>query len=111
MNIKAIRARVGKATPEPWVTERQWRLSKGDYFSPIFDTNEDYLGEMNREANSDFVAHARQDIPNLLDVLEEAMRFGGHKADCNSKKMFPYDKGRCDCGYAAFLTKHGASDE
>lgn len=41
--------------------------------------------------DADFIAHARQDIPDLLDALE---RHGGHSGEC-----MKYLKGDCTCGW------------
>ncbi len=46
----------------------------------------------------------------LLDALEEAIKFGGHTAECPMVNPLNIDP-VCTCGWQAFLTTHGASKE
>ncbi len=124
MDLKAIRAREQKATIGQWKMWDGYRGSDGFHYAPRIGTTEmtvfsaedsDIEG---RKEDFEFVAHARQDIPDLLDALEEAIEFGGHKNKCASrdvnviKEKFGsrIEYGKCDCGWQAFLTTHGASD-
>ena len=81
---KKIRARVEAATPGPWVAchEGECRCKSvdcdwgpvatvtcgdwGDSDELIYGT----VGESVAAANARFIAHARQDIPDLLDMME-----------------------------------------
>ena len=52
--------------------------------------------------DASFIAHARTDVPELLDALEEALGFGGHTAECavlEPNQMSDPPK-KCDCGWA-----------
>jgi len=76
-DIKAIRERVEKATPGPWGWDLYYivgRVPKGRPGGEV-------IGEMRatvdrleyplsqRKADAEFIAHARQDIPDLLEKL------------------------------------------
>lgn len=68
MRIDEIRARCEAATPGPWRI-----LSAGD--DRIIVSRDNTLAitcTRNQERNADIIAHARQDIPDLLAALEEA---------------------------------------
>jgi hypothetical protein len=69
--VAAIREREQKATPGPWSNEWDWRLEDGDRYEgwgtgPTCCTGS--FPELSRlvQADSAFIAHARQDIPFLL---------------------------------------------
>jgi len=63
MDIEAIRARADKATPGPWHIEDygyMWN-NAGRVICKVYD---------NQRRNADFIAHAREDIPDLLAEVE-----------------------------------------
>ncbi|MFJ4974148.1 hypothetical protein ACIP6X_02155 [Streptomyces coeruleorubidus] len=67
--LAEIGARVEKATPGPWSAHEDW---PGRVFS---DGNPNYLHiarttGWNAEANEEFIAHAREDVPALLVEVE-----------------------------------------
>lgn len=75
MDVKAIRERAEKATPGPW-TIHSW----GEITS--FDVTQRYVaqaiainaGYEVAKANADFIAHARTDVPALIDEIERLRR-------------------------------------
>lgn len=68
--IAEIRERLEKATPEPWGWW-DYGLRQGGKGPYVID--ERYLPEMDRDTpDLSFIAHARADIPYLLDRLEAA---------------------------------------
>ena len=75
MDVKAMRAREQAATEGPWENVN------GQLAYPTKDLNfhlnrltgrGEQKGQM--DADRDFIAHARQDIPDLLDTLDEVVR-------------------------------------
>ena len=59
----AIRARCEAATSGPWTAHRY----------PVEDYNGNHIcGDITHGSDKLFIAHARQDIPALLDALDEA---------------------------------------
>ena len=85
--IAEIKAREGKATPGPWVVdkyangvdlgykpdhERTWGYGCGNGF--VCDLNDgeyhEYCSQDEQRANAEFIAAARQDIPDLLAEVE-----------------------------------------
>ncbi len=133
MNIKKIREREEKATGGPWSVGYDDGSGVIDEGSGACIVDDDGNGEpvvtgvdhdgcaagVLEQDDADFIAHARQDIPDLLDALEKATGFGGHTKDCASEQlhlMRSAGEGKvkpapCDCGWEAFLTTHGASHE
>lgn len=87
MNIKArqaIRERVEKATGGPWTKDLYYIVGQlpegrpggeviGELRATRWTGNDPAYPNSQKEANADFVAHARRDIPDLLDALEEAL--------------------------------------
>ncbi len=95
MDIEAIRARCAYATPGPW---RHWwcgddhcdchavevpnspsgvdkmgvRSTKGfDHEQILFSGSDGEGGYSNASNEAEFIAHARQDIPDLLEYIDE----------------------------------------
>lgn len=75
--LTAIRERAEKATPGPW----GWSDAKVRDGKYVFVPQGSYLAGTlimfgdtyeNGEQDADFIAHAREDIPRLLDALEAA---------------------------------------
>ena len=67
--IAEIRARVDAATPAPWVDDNGYRVRFGEDNKIVCDMKLfDGVGN-----DSAFVAHARTDVPDLLDALAAAL--------------------------------------
>lgn len=68
-DLKAIRNRCNLATPGPWKSyvERREEMIGSDF---IMTGNEDIYLTGATAADQDFIAHARQDIPLLLNEIE-----------------------------------------
>jgi len=67
----AIRARCEAATLGPWELLRVKTVGiNGDWF--LIDEKTRLAIIEKSDANADFIVHARQDIPALLDALEDA---------------------------------------
>lgn len=72
--LKEIRQREQKATPGPWVSiEETWNEGAvGGCPKMVTPWREDaFEGDDEAAANMDFIYHARQDIPFLLDRIEQ----------------------------------------
>ena len=68
IDVKAIRARADKATPGPWAYyERGCREFGYDLTLPS-----GIRGAYEQEEDVAFIAHARDDVPALLDALDAA---------------------------------------
>jgi len=68
--LKAIRARCEAATPGPWsLVDEEVRhcIHIPAHRHPIIITM-----SINEEADTNFIVHAREDVPRLLDALEAA---------------------------------------
>jgi len=69
IDIDAIRVRCRAATSGPW---KAYRF--GSWLHVCLDNNEDTktcVAESGLEENAIFIAHARQDIPALLDYISD----------------------------------------
>ena len=118
-DITAIKERLEKATAGEWkaVLLKNWG-SAGTYTQVIQDSGgctRVVLESENAGDNADFIAHARQDIPYLLDEIERLRgllaKHDGHTADCASRlhKYSKMNSGRmeidgyqeCDCNWQA----------
>jgi hypothetical protein len=66
--IAAIRERAEKATPGPWT----WLYGlRNKLFTPVALFHDGKIvGRFVWEHDAEFIAHAREDIPRLLDALE-----------------------------------------
>ena len=86
-DLKAIRARVEKATAGPWEKEATtiWAPEAQATIAGAAELRSSHYVEYSKPelnspdlkeifSNADFIAHARQDIPNLLDAFKEALR-------------------------------------
>jgi len=111
-NLKAIRERVEKATSGEWKMWDGYGPRGGFHYTPRIGTNiatvfsaggKDIEG---RKEDFEFVARARQDIPELLDAFEEAL---GLLKQVLPTKRAPLDTYFSDSYRAieAFLAKHG----
>lgn len=76
--LKAIRARADKATPGPWTVYDRGGCGDHDVDGPkgpeASELSGRYRGMFCRADDAEFVAHARADIPWLLDRLAAAER-------------------------------------
>ena len=88
IDLEAIRKRCEAATPEPWymvmVADDPVICTGPGYDYPcVFGNLEPQPGiEGRKVANGDFAAHARTDLPAVLDLVEELERKGQDL--CNS---------------------------
>jgi hypothetical protein len=67
IDLAAIRARCDAATPGPWEYKASTLHSPYNF---IIYSNHEMIGEAAVVENTDFIAHARQDIPALLDEID-----------------------------------------
>lgn len=67
--LAEIEARCEKATPGPWSNDVDWDF----VCQEPFDENKKAIASDCHRLNSDFIAHARTDIPRLLAALEKAI--------------------------------------
>lgn len=72
LDIPAIKARCEAATPKPWVSAPEPGCIANSYLTKLIARVMplDKLGEL--RANTEFIAHARSDIPELVTALAEA---------------------------------------
>lgn len=69
IEIAQMRARCDVATPGPWLARIELREGfSGSDFIETYDQDIELLGAT--EADFDFIAHARQDIPALLAEID-----------------------------------------
>jgi len=74
IDLTAIRARCNAATKGPWYIRYQFNLFSGERFVAGCGGHESNKREsVHREniPNAEFIAHARTDLPALLDLVEE----------------------------------------
>ena len=80
--LKSIRARAEKATPGPWTCSRR---SNQDDDSFVGHDLEERLtaerGQIARWADAEFIAHVREDIPNLLEEIQNLKELIEHAWD------------------------------
>jgi Ead/Ea22-like protein len=73
--LEAIRQRAENATPGPWETCEISKLSHAKWFGVLGGESDDSLIDIGvdtlNEADATFIAHARTDIPALLDYIAE----------------------------------------
>jgi len=67
-DMSAIQARADAATEGPWVMTTQGGIESASYAGP--GEVPDSVGGARNQADWEFIAHARQDIPDLLDTVE-----------------------------------------
>lgn len=74
--LEAIRERCDKATPKPWVAVAEWQRTTGPaavvyVLRKIMAATHIITASDSMSANdADFIAHAREDVPALLDEVE-----------------------------------------
>lgn len=139
--IAEIRQRAQQATKGPWevapcssddevrnVVSEYKRVEGGAQANWIaeldasLDFDSDIEGELERlQADAEFIAHARQDIPDLLDALARAQqeivdlreaveRYGWHSADCLLPTGGKWGPKPCTCGFEAVLAPHSPGE-
>jgi len=67
--IDEIRARCEAATPGEWHDLDDWLVYTGDYIEGAGISNEQVVCTT-KDGAAEFIAHARQDIPELLDEID-----------------------------------------
>lgn len=67
--LAEIRARAERATEGPWVQLPPWETVPATTPS-IISPNGDIADRIEAEADAEFIAHAREDVPYLLDEVE-----------------------------------------
>ena len=85
--IAEIKARAAKATPGAWRFMRVEKPRRGKWYSdeiltttlvaatyPGHQVRTDHRGGVSPFFDGEFIAHARQDIPDLLDALARAQQ-------------------------------------
>lgn len=77
IDLQAIEARANAASPGPWEwwTSNSWRRLKGDrghVVEPFTSRGDGHPNLVVSDEDMEFIAHARQDIPDLLDELRAA---------------------------------------
>ncbi len=70
MSIASIKARLEAATPGPWqVVEMEWAGGRVEYGVGPVDAEGIPTCTPLTEADAEFIAHARDDIPELLEMV------------------------------------------
>lgn len=123
-NLIEIKARCEAATEGPWVTTcaDEYPMLYNDLYKGCFGIEDDNRniskgisicypeGRMNK-SDAKFIAHARQDIPDLLKYVEELegkLKFYREYADCNEGCRSRSDSWvlKCNCGFVAKEKEH-----
>lgn len=70
MTLEQIRARADAATPGPWYVEQM-----GNHHEDVLALSEDgsYVIAEHAGDDAEFIAHAREDVPRLLDALQAVL--------------------------------------
>jgi len=63
--LSEVRERVERASPGPW-ERRKMAVISDEYYIADMQRGPDYMAH----ADGDFIAHARQDLPRLLRIVE-----------------------------------------
>ena len=102
LDLDAIRARADAATPGPWVAEayvygdpedgygppQDWQIKTAGWTKhagSVIVSHQPYEGGgVNEEADAEFIAHARQDVP---DLLAELARLRAANAELQAENM------------------------
>jgi FMN phosphatase YigB (HAD superfamily) len=78
IDIKSIEERCERATKGPWNIEHQFHIhsnGRGICSTGAYGSNKDCEFEkvyQDNMANSDFIAHSREDLPALIEAVKEA---------------------------------------
>ena len=85
LDLAAIRARYEAATEGPWINAHGEFVSQAETYIAICRVNRPVLEDIvagktilaprgAEQANEDFIAHARTDLPAVVEALEEAQK-------------------------------------
>jgi hypothetical protein len=109
----AIRSRAEAATPGPWSAYGSWPFEViGDAWDPDGGRQVLVTGTEGREADSHFAAHARTDVPALLDALDAAEAETAHAWQHVREEQGERDEARAERDtFAARLDKLRAGIE
>jgi hypothetical protein len=104
LDTAAIRAREQAATEGPWTHQPYGEQNQnGDYCGgDIYDAHGEYVVSEISDSDGDFIAHARTDIPALLDEVERLRKViedAPHSEWCQFQ-LFHFRKD-CDCWKAS----------
>lgn len=69
--LNAIKERVAKATPGPWIIEES---RFGSFNAASVDENYDLTACLMKKNDADFVTNAREDVPALIAEVERLMK-------------------------------------
>ena len=97
LDLAEIRERANNATPGPWEADRPqvWGPNgESVAFVSSHDPGEG-SGQPEWDANTVFIAHAREDVPALLDALQAVRKL--HKPRPNSTSAL-HPTPLCSCG-------------
>jgi hypothetical protein len=89
--IEEIKARANAATPGPWEYEYYWY-----YDSPQVETLREVVCRVQDEDDGRFIAHARQDIPDLISEItrltaeNEGLKKENSRGPCRMCSRCPY---------------------
>src|SRR5262245_39891016 len=72
--VKAIRARAAAASSGPWTTVGNTLYFPGPYPGGRAEQNVDWFAFPGNIPTAEFIAHAREDIPALLDEVDRLSR-------------------------------------
>ena len=72
--LAAIRARAEAATPGPWHIEDDSNFKNEEHAGSVVTEQGYYLAKIepdvdDADGNAEFIAHAREDVPYLLDLV------------------------------------------
>lgn len=70
--LAAIRERAEAATEGPWM-HREERRDGGRIREHSVETSDRLIAEYQRDVNAGFIAHARTDVPALVEALEAVL--------------------------------------
>ena len=112
LDIQAAKKRCEAAT-EAWVAEGTYVSGRvpngrpnGEIIGRFQPSRSGIISVEQDEANAEFAAHARSDLPAALEALEEARelfgKYGRHHPSCMLEHHAPGVRD-CGCGYVAAL--------
>lgn len=90
--LDEVKARCENAALGPWIASDILDNDGGG----VVD-NDDHIicGSRTARKNSTFIAHAREDIPRLLALVERLRAYADHDRDCEEG----IGDAACDCGF------------
>lgn len=124
--ITEIRARADAATAGPWTTDSDFRYGRrvladlepeGEYLE-VAECSGYVMPSPATVVNAEFIAHARQDVPWLLDALAAARAENARLVETLEASRIPHHDigddpwhdmdGRCPCGCTCGADAHNA---